>query len=98
MFPRLHRYEVCLLISAERFPLPAWLQVGVCCGTLGLLGSLFLGCSRCGTCDEGFYNLWGECHECGPASLVFFLSRALPALAVFAGTSILLWGGTLLRR
>ncbi len=49
-----------------------------------------LGC-RCGTCNEGYYNVWGQCHECGPTPLVFFLSRALQALGVFTGTAIMLW-------
>jgi hypothetical protein len=62
-------------------------------------GNLYLGCSaprfgcRCGTCDIGYYGLWGRCHECGHASLVFFLSRAVPALGTIASTAFFFWGG-----
>ena len=50
---------------------------------------------RCGTCDVGYYSLWGQCHECGPDALVVFLSRAVPALGALAVTSFFFYGGEL---
>ncbi len=52
------------------------------------------GC-RCGTCDVGYYSVSGQCRVCGDASLVFFLSRAVPALGVTIITGFFFWGGTL---
>jgi hypothetical protein len=52
------------------------------------------GC-RCGTCDIGYYSLWGQCHECGSQALVIFLSRAVPALGTVSGTAFFFWGGAL---
>jgi hypothetical protein len=50
---------------------------------------------RCGTCDVGYYSLWGQCRECGPDALVVFLSRAVPALGALALTSFFFYGGEL---
>jgi hypothetical protein len=48
---------------------------------------------RCGDCDVGYYAMSGQCYACGDASLVFFLSRAVPALGIVAGTAFFFWGG-----
>ena len=50
---------------------------------------------RCGRCDKGYYRRTGACYPCGDSSLVWFLSRAVPPVAVFGGTAFLFWGGTL---
>jgi hypothetical protein len=52
------------------------------------------GC-RCGACDVDYYGLWGKCRACGSQALVFFLSRAVPALGTLAVTSFFFWGGVL---
>jgi hypothetical protein len=69
-----------------------------CCRTLAILLAArniwTFGC-RCGTCDVGYYSVSGQCRECGATSLVFFLSRAVPALGVTSITGFLFWGGTL---
>jgi hypothetical protein len=54
--------------------------------------TLGLGC-RCGRCDDGYYNMWGQCLVCGSAPLVFFLSYVVPALGTVAGTAFLFWAG-----
>ncbi len=35
----------------------------------------------------------GQCYACGDPSLVFFLSRAIPALGIGAGTAFFFWSG-----
>lgn len=49
---------------------------------------------RCGMCDIGYFRLSEQCVECGSASLVQFLSRAVPAFAVGGLTVFFFWGGT----
>ena len=54
--------------------------------------ALGFGC-RCGRCDVGYYGLSGQCYKCGSTSLVFFLSRAVPALGIVGMTAFFYGGG-----
>jgi hypothetical protein len=95
MCPRLRRYEVCVEATAEAAAAsPAQDRLAL---NLKVWQSAWLvgfGC-RCGTCDIGYYSLWGQCHECGSQALVIFLSQAVPALGTVAGTAFFFWGGVL---
>ena len=48
---------------------------------------------RCGMCDIGYFFLSGQCKECGSASLVQFLSRAVPAVSIGGLTAFLFYSG-----
>jgi hypothetical protein len=44
---------------------------------------------RCGRCSEGYYQLGLSCQPCGSDTLVRFLARGVPIMAVVFGTAIL---------
>ena len=49
---------------------------------------------RCGMCEPWYYQLSGECVDCGDIAVVRLLSRAVPCLLALTWTAFLYWGGT----
>jgi hypothetical protein len=45
-------------------------------------------------CEPWYYQLSGECVDCGDIAVVRLLSRAVPCLLALTWTAFLYWGGT----